>query len=142
MKQLSMENIVLNKKVLDKKGAIDLVGNILVEANSITKAYVDYMHKRDEMVSVYIGNGVAIPHGTHESTQHILKTDISVAVLDEEVYFNDNPVRVVIGIAALNDEHLDIIQNIAIVCSDMDNMEKIYNATTQKEICDIFLGGM
>lgn len=142
MKQLSMGNIVLNEKVSDKKGAIDLVGNILLEANSITNAYVDYMHKRDEMVSVYIGNGVAIPHGTEESTQHILKTDISVAVLDEEVYFNDNPVRVVIGIAALNDEHLDIIQNIAIVCSDMDNMEKIYQAKTQQEICDIFLGGM
>ncbi|MGL5020552.1 MAG: PTS sugar transporter subunit IIA [Mycoplasmatales bacterium] len=38
-------------------------GNILLKAGSIKSEYIESMHKRDELVSVYIGNKIAIPHG-------------------------------------------------------------------------------
>ncbi|MGL5020551.1 MAG: PTS sugar transporter subunit IIA [Mycoplasmatales bacterium] len=66
------------------------------------------------------------------------KTDICIAILSEYFFFDGNPVQVVIGISALDDEHLDIIQKISITCSSIDNVEKLLNVKTREEVIDIF----
>jgi mannitol/fructose-specific phosphotransferase system IIA component len=90
-------------------------------------------------VSVYIGNHVAIPHGIHGSENEIIKSGLSLIQLPEGVSFGENKIAyVVIGIAGKGNEHMNYLQKIALICSEIDNVEKIRNATTKQEILKLF----
>ena len=90
-----------------------------------------------------MGNFIAIPHGTDEGKKHIKKTGISVVQIPMGVDFS-NPdddteqlVTVVFGIAGLNNEHLNILSQIAIFCSDVSNVAKLADAQSSQEIIDL-----
>lgn len=79
MRGLSKELILLNQDVATKEAAIRVAGQLLVNAGAVEPEYVDSMIERDADVSVYMGNFVAIPHGTPAGMQYINKTAISIA---------------------------------------------------------------
>ncbi|GKS81618.1 PTS mannitol transporter subunit IIA [Ligilactobacillus pabuli] len=134
--------ILLNQSVPNKTAAIRLAGKLLVDAGCVEPEYVDAMIARDQDVSTYMGNFIAIPHGTDEGKKHIKKTGISVVQIPMGVDFSedaatDNTVTVVFGIAGLNNEHLDILSQIALYCSNIDNVAKLADAQSPKEIIDL-----
>lgn len=53
------------------------------------------------------------------------------------VEFDGNIAYIVIGIAGKNGTHLNMLSNIALICADEENIEKMRNADTKKEIMDI-----
>lgn len=134
-----VQNIKLNVSCESKEEAIQMAGNILVTRGYVDQAYLPSMMEREEMASTYMGNFVAIPHGTDESKKSVLTSGLSLLQIPEGVSFGpDKPVKLVIGIAGKNGEHMDILQQIAIVCSDQDNVDRIVNAETPEEIIAIF----
>lgn len=138
---LAKENIILNKAVGSKEEAIRLTGNILVDKGYVDADYIEKMLEREELTSTYMGNFVAIPHGTEDSKQFVKKSGISFIQVPQGVDFGEgNIVKLLIGIAGKNNEHLDILSNIAIVCSEEENIEKLVNAKTEEEIIAIFEG--
>ncbi|ATO50368.1 PTS sugar transporter subunit IIA [Brevibacillus laterosporus] len=140
-----MTNIVIarNQKANNKQEAIELAGKLLVQAGHVEADYINKMQEREEMLTTYLGNGVAIPHGTNEAKTLIKSTGISIVQLPEGVDFGDgNKARLLIGIAGVGDEHLDILSDLAIVVSEEENVEKLVHATTDEEIMDIIKGGM
>lgn len=140
---LSPNKIVLNAAFATKTEAIEMAGKLLVEGNHVNPEYVQSMLEREEIVTTYLGNGVAIPHGTNESKQQILSTGISIVQVPGGVDFGDgNIAYLLIGIAGVNDEHLEILSNIAIVCSEEENVTKIVQATSAEQIIEIFERGM
>ena len=64
---LSREAIVLGGQATDRDAAITEAGQLLVAAGAVDEAYVDAMHERETSVSTFMGNGLAIPHGTNEA---------------------------------------------------------------------------
>ena len=101
--------------------------------------YVDAMIERDNDVSTYMGNFIAIPHGTDEAKRYIKKTGISVVQVPMGVNFSsndqeDNLVTVVFGIAGKNDEHLQLLSQIALFCSDVTNVARLADATKADDI--------
>lgn len=68
------------------------------------------------MVSTYLGEGIAVPHGTIEAKDAVLKTGVVVCQYPEGVKFNedeeDSIAKLVIGIAAKNNEHLQVVSAI------------------------------
>ena len=70
-KIFNADNIVLNKRLRNKEDAIDVAGKVLVEQGYVDPKYVECMHKREEVISTYIGNNVAIPHGIDGSEKYI-----------------------------------------------------------------------
>ncbi|OQP00136.1 PTS mannitol transporter subunit IIA, partial [Geobacillus sp. 44B] len=51
------------------------------------------------------------------------------------VDFGDgNIAKLLIGIAGKNNEHLEILSKIAIVCSEQENVEAMIKAATEEEI--------
>jgi mannitol PTS system EIIA component len=138
---LAPENIRLNATVGTKEEAIRLTGSVLVEKGYVDASYIEKMLEREGLTSTYMGNYVAIPHGTDDSKEFVKESGISVIQVPQGVDFGaGNIVKLLIGIAGKNNEHLDILSNIAIVCSEEENIEKLVNAKSAEEILSIFEG--
>ncbi|ASS92301.1 PTS sugar transporter subunit IIA [Aeribacillus pallidus] len=138
MPVLKKENIILRASVADKTEAIRLAGNILVDQGYVEPSYVDKMFEREALTSTYMGNFVAIPHGTEEARSLVKHAGISVVQIPDGVDFGDgNIAKILIGIAGKNNEHLDILSKIAIVCSEEENIQKIIEAASEEEIIDL-----
>jgi mannitol PTS system EIIA component len=136
---LAKENILLNASVGSKEEAIRLTGSILVDKGYVDADYIEKMLEREELTSTYMGNFVAIPHGTEDSKSFVKESGISFIQVPQGVDFgNGNIVKLLIGIAGKDNEHLDILSSIAIVCSEEENIEKLVAAKTAEEILAIF----
>jgi PTS system mannitol-specific IIA component len=136
---LTKENILLNASIGSKEEAIRLTGSILVDKGYVDADYIEKMLEREELTSTYMGNFVAIPHGTEDSKAFVKESGISFIQVPQGVDFgNGNIVKLLIGIAGKDNEHLDILSSIAIVCSEEENIEKLVSAKTADEILAIF----
>lgn len=143
MTVLSREKIQLNVRVNDKYEAIRLVGHMLADAGHVPAEYVEYMVKREDDLSTYMGAGLAIPHGTNEAKKLVRSTGLAVAVVPEGVDFGDGKIaRLIVGIAAVGDDHMDLLTNIAMLVSDESNLERIFNTQSEEEILSLFLEGV
>jgi len=136
-----MENIRLNEKFESKYDAIKMAGELLLAGGYVNEHYIEEMVKREDLSTTYIGNDIAIPHGTEAAKNDVLNSGISVIQVPEGVDFNGDKARVVFGIAGKNNTHLEILANIAVFCSDMENVEKLVKAETKEEIMNL-LGGI
>lgn len=140
---LTKEKIMLQAKPRDKQEAIRLAGELLVKAGHVTEEYVAKMQEREELATTYIGSGVAIPHGTNESKQEIKSTGISVVQVPDGVDFGEgNTAYLLFGIAAVGDEHLEVLSEIAIICSEEENVKQAAQAKTADEILALFEKGL
>lgn len=136
---LEKTNILLNQKVENKTEAIKLTGKVLVDKGYVKEDYIEEMLKREEITSTYMGNFIAIPHGTENAKASVLASGLSVVQVPGGVDFGGgNIVKIMIGIAGKNNEHLDILSKIAIVCSEEENVEKLVQAKSEDEILQIF----
>jgi mannitol PTS system EIIA component len=136
---LSGETILLNARVSDKKSAIQLAGRLLVENGFVEDAYIDKMLEREMVTSTYIGNHVAIPHGTEEAKKMVKAAGISIVQIPGGVDFGDGQVaKLVIGIAGKDDEHLQVLSKIALVCSDPENVKRIVHSQSKEELLSFF----
>lgn len=143
MNILSIKKVKLNAKPKDKFDAIRMAGQLLVDAGHASAAYIDKMLEREQTLSTYMGNGLAIPHGTQDSKFLIVSTGLSIVQIPDGVDFGDGEkATLVIGIAAAGNDHLDILTNVAMVCSEDENVEMIMKASTPEEMVKIFESGM
>lgn len=136
--ELETSMVLIDQSFQNKEEAIRASGELLVEAGCVEPAYVEAMLERNKLVSVYMGNFIAIPHGTDEAKKFVKKSGISVIQVPAGVSFGNDDTEdvamVLFGIAGIGDEHLDILQKIAIYCSDIENVVKLADATSAAEI--------
>jgi PTS system mannitol-specific IIA component len=92
------------------------------------------MFEREKSVSTYMGNYLAIPHGTNEAKDTISRSAISVVRYDDPIDWNGNEVRFAVGIAGVENGHLEILGKIAIVFSDSDEVQKLLAAGSADEL--------
>ncbi|QXN83845.1 PTS sugar transporter subunit IIA [Salmonella enterica subsp. diarizonae] len=132
------DNIILNAQAKDKLDAIRITGNILKENGYVTDEYIKRMIVREEIVSTYLGNGLAIPHGTDGSDCEIIKTGISLVQFPDGVDFGDgNTAYITIGIAGKEAEHMDLLNKIALICIEEDNVQTLRNATSIEQVLQV-----
>ncbi|MCB0213281.1 MAG: PTS sugar transporter subunit IIA [Anaerolineae bacterium] len=137
MSIISPETIQLNAKASSKEEAIRMAGELLVKAGHVTPEYVEGMLAREETMSTYIGNGVAIPHGQFENKAAIKSTGISaVQFLDGIEWEEDEVAYLVIGIAATANEHVTVLTNLAEVIEEPEDAEELIRATDPMEIVE------
>lgn len=134
----TVDNIILNAVFDDKIAAVKAAGQILVDNGYVEAAYIEDMLEREKAVSTYIGNAVAIPHGIITSKERIKRSGISFIQVPQGVAFGEETAHLVIGIAGKDNEHLEILGQIANVCLEMENVDKLVHAKTKEEILDLF----
>lgn len=142
MAVLSRDKIKINVKVSDKYEAIRVVGQMLVDAGHVPADYIEYMIKREDDLSTYMGAGLAIPHGTNEAKPLIKSTGLAVCVIPSGVLFGEGQAKLVVGIAAVGDDHMDLLTNIAMLVTDGDVMERLLTTQSEDEMLDIFRKGV
>ncbi|MCU6482321.1 PTS mannitol transporter subunit IICBA [Arthrobacter sp. A2-55] len=135
---LARESVVLNGTAGTRDAAIDEAGALLLARGAVNAAYVAAMHEREESVSTYMGNFLAIPHGTNEAKGNISSSAVSIIRYPEGIDWNGKPVKFVVGVAGVNNEHLAILSSIARVFTDKDQVARLEAASSVDEVLDIF----
>ena len=115
---LDREYVKLGLESVDREGAIAAAGALLVERGLATDAYVKAMHEREATVSTFLGNGVALPHGTYDAKSEVLGTGIVVMQYPDGVEWSNGTAHLVIGLAAHGEEHVAVLSHLADVLQD------------------------
>jgi mannitol PTS system EIIA component len=134
---LELDRIKLDGAARTRDDAIREVGAMLVDSGSVTQAYADAMFDREATVSTYMGNFLAIPHGTNEAKDGIIHSALAIVRYASPIDWDGNPVRFAIGIAGKGDDHLGILSGIAIAFSDEATVEKLLAASTPAEVAEL-----
>lgn len=135
---MPLSSIVIAGSARDAGSAIDEAGGLLVAAGAVDEGYVAAMHQREATVSTFMGNGLAIPHGTGEAKASITRSGMSLIRYPSPIDWNGNEVRFVVGIAGVGNEHLDLLQKVAMIFSDPAQVQRLEAAGTAEEIRAIF----
>ncbi len=127
--------------VLDASGsrdeAIQQAGELLVAGGAVEASYVEAMHAREQSVSTYMGNLLAIPHGTNEAKSAIRRTAISFVRCPDGVDWKGKEVKFVIGIAGAGNDHLKLLGKIAEVFLDKEQVARLESATSADEVLEV-----
>ncbi|MBJ7220455.1 MULTISPECIES: fused PTS fructose transporter subunit IIA/HPr protein [unclassified Brenneria] len=141
MFQLSQQDIHLGATASSKQEAIQLVASALTDAGCVSAAYVDGMLQREQQTSTYLGSGIAIPHGTTDTRDLVLKTGIQVFQFPQGIAWGeDQTAYVVLGIAARSDEHLALLRQLTHVLSDDRVAARLASTDSAEEFRSLLMG--
>ena len=124
-KILVEEGIKTGLKSVSKVEAIKAAGKLLNELGYVDEEYIPAMVKRDEIASVYMGLGIAIPHGTTDAKNKVKKSGYTYIYYPDGVDFDGEKAQLVIGIAGVGDEHLAILGKITEALDDEKLLETL-----------------
>ncbi len=137
---LETKNIFINQESGKKEDIIRRIGDIFSSQGYTNESYTQAMLDKEKVFNTYIGNEIAIPHGIEAAKKDIKKTGLVLMTFPEGVDWGaSEKVRVVIGIAAVGDEHLDVLQKIAMTFSDKAGLEHLLTLN-EEEISRLFEG--
>lgn len=143
MTMLSVDKVKIHAKVADKYEAIRLVGQMLVDGGHVPEEYIEKMIERENLLSTDLGGGLAMPHGTNDAKALINSTGMAILTIPEGIDFGgEEPARLIIGLAAVGNDHMEILTNVAMLVSDEGELEQILNETSPEKLVEIFNGGM
>ena len=123
---LTKETVQLRAQAADKVSAIKQSGELLVKAGYVPPSYLDGMLAREQVLSTYLGSGIAIPHGELDDLKSIYYTGVSVLQLPEGVEWEPGErAYLVIGLAATSDEHVGVLSNLLQVLQDPETIKQM-----------------
>ena len=102
----------------DRLEAVGRAGELLARLGAVRGDYAAAMVEREQAFSSYLGEGVAIPHGTDESRELVERTALVYLRFPDGVEWDGHDVTVCIGIAARGDEHMAVLGGLARVLGD------------------------
>jgi PTS system mannitol-specific IIC component len=130
---LSKDNIFLGLKSVSRDEAIQKAGELLIAEGYVSEAYLEAMFEREEIVSTYIGNGIAIPHGVGKARGLIKSSGLVILQYPDGIDYNGNTCYLVIGISGKDNDHIKILANIAEQFSDEEQARKLWK-TSDKDL--------
>ncbi|EOV0153866.1 fused PTS fructose transporter subunit IIA/HPr protein [Vibrio vulnificus] len=141
MLKLTSSDITLQQSADNKLDAIKNIAAALTAKGLVEQGYVEGMLNREAQNSTFLGNGIAIPHGTTDTRDLVQNTGVAVHHFPHGVEWGDgNKVYLAIGIAAKSDEHLGILKQLTKVLSADGVEARLQQATTEQEIIDLLNG--
>ncbi len=137
MLALEPRHIHMNQHAVDKTHALQCLVDILVKDGLVTPDYITGLINREQQSATYLGQGIAIPHGTPQSRECILETGIRLAHFPEGIIWDgENRVYLAVVIAAKSDEHLQVLQILTRALMH-DVSEQVKNANQPEQIIEI-----
>ncbi len=131
---LAEASIHLDASAASRDDAIRQAGQALLDVGAIDPAYIDAMIDRENTVSTFMGEGVAIPHGTLAGKELVKKDALSLIRFPNGVDWDGNDVRLAFGIAAKGGGHIALLSQLATVLLDPEKAEALRGATTVAEV--------
>jgi mannitol/fructose-specific phosphotransferase system IIA component len=134
---LPPDGIRLGLTASDRFDAVRQSGQVLVEIGAVEAPYVDAMLERERLISTSLGEGFAIPHGTDESKRYIRGTMLSFLQFPDGVAWDDDDVIVCVGIAAVGDEHVGVLANLARILTVPESAARLRAAERPEDVLAI-----
>jgi PTS system mannitol-specific IIA component len=132
---LSEKTVRVNASFPTKEAAIRACGELLLSAGNIDPRYIDAMIERDELSTTYVGNGVAVPHGTEASKPLVKRTGLAVVQVPGGVDFGKGRIaRLLIAVAAAGNEHIELLTDIAQMCVNDEVLARLLSAKTPADL--------
>jgi mannitol/fructose-specific phosphotransferase system IIA component len=138
---LAADAVRLGLTATDKLDALRQCGAVLVEIGAASEEYAAAILEREESVSTYMGEGVAIPHGTDASREFISRAALAVLQFPDGVDWNGKQVQLCIAIASRSDEHIGLLQALAMVLSDKDKAARLRETDDVAEVLTLLTAG-
>lgn len=122
------DSIRLEGTATTKEEAIREAGQMLVDQGCVGPGYIDSMLQREEDFSTYLGNGVAIAHGTVSGRRRIRKTGVSLVRYPKGIPFGDDTATLVFAAAGVGDDHMDLVQQISVAALSEEAVKTLKEA--------------
>ena len=129
-------NIRIGLPAEPKEEAIRRAGELLVAGGYARPEYVDAMLRREELATTCLGMGLAIPHGTSDAKERVLRSGIVVLQYPDGVDFDGEKAHLIVGIAGVGDEHLEILARLSASFEDEELLQRLMTATDPQVIYD------
>ncbi len=131
---LAEGSIRLHERASDRFDAVRRCGSALLDVGAVRDDYVDAMLERERSVSTYVGEGVAIPHGTLAGKESVLADALVVLRFPDGVDWNGDDVRVCVGIAATGGGHIALLSQLAEILLDPAKAERLRRAEDADQV--------
>ncbi|MEN3261831.1 PTS mannitol transporter subunit IICBA [Sodalis endosymbiont of Spalangia cameroni] len=141
--RLTADNVFLGQHADHKEQAIRFAGEQLVKGGYVQPEYVQAMLDREKLTSTYLGESIAVPHGTIEAKDRVLRTGVVFCQYPDGVRFGDEEddiARLVIGIAARNNEHIQVITSLTNALDDDAVIARLSQTTDVREVLELLAG--
>lgn len=141
MFNLPVQDIHLAATADSKEDAIAQVATALTKAGYVKDGYVQGMLNREHQAPTFLGNGIAIPHGTTDTRDQVLKTGVAVFQFPQGINWGDDQTAyIVIGIAAQSNEHLTLLKQLTHVISDENIAQAMAKADSAESLRSLLMG--
>lgn len=124
----------------DRDEAIRKCGAALVEIGAVTPAYIEAMLERERTISTYVGEGVAIPHGTLGSKESVMRDALAYLRFPDGVDWGGQPVQVCVAIAVSGDGHVALLAELADILLDPQRAQALRDAGEPDEVLRLLTG--
>jgi mannitol/fructose-specific phosphotransferase system IIA component len=131
---LSVQGIRLGLTAADKWDAIRQCGLLLNDLGAVDPAYPATMVEREQSMSTYIGEGVAIPHGTDAARTLVRRTTLGVLQFPDGVDWGGDTVTVCVAIAAKGDEHVAVLSALAQILVEPNQAARLRSSVSVAEV--------
>ncbi|MGH3454067.1 MAG: PTS sugar transporter subunit IIA [Actinomycetes bacterium] len=138
---LRAQGVRLGQQAVDKWDAVRQSGALLLELGAAEAGYAEAMLEREHSVSTFIGEGVAIPHGTDASRGLVRRTTLGVLQYPAGVDWDGNEVKVCVAIASSGEEHVAVLSALAQILMEPDEAERLRSAIDVDDVLEL-LGGI
>jgi phosphocarrier protein FPr len=141
MLELTVEQISMRQTAVDKSAALQLLADLLVADGLVADGYLTGLQNREKQGSTFLGQGIAIPHGTPETRDQVFATGVRLMQFPEGVDWGDGHiVYLAIGIAAKSDEHLRLLQLLTRALGETDLGEALRAADSPEALLKLLQG--
>jgi mannitol PTS system EIIA component len=125
----------VTEKNLTDNQILEFCTEILVQNNVVTDKYYDYVIERSKVASLYMGNGLIIPHSTEEGRKEIINEGgIAIVWFKNPVKYENEDIHFSVTIAVNNDSHIDILSSIAEKFIDYDEILELIKTNDENKI--------
>ena len=134
---LQLAGIRLGATASSREEAVRLCGELLHTLGAVEKEYVDAMWERENIISSFMGEGVALPHGTDASRKYVNFAQLVLVRFADQVDWDGEQVRLCIGIAAKGDEHGELLGDLAEKLLDEKSYKQLMESNSTTELLEL-----
>jgi mannitol/fructose-specific phosphotransferase system IIA component len=134
---LTREAVRVGLNAVSRTEAIQHAGELLIEVGAVESEYVTAMHEREEILSSYVGEDFALPHGTDASRKYIKRPAMAFLQYPDGIDWAGERVRACVAIAARSDEHTSVMARLAQILLEPDKAELLRSSSDPQDIIDL-----
>ena len=140
---LPSDHVLLDCEFGSKRDVIQAIGDVMVRSGEVGPGYARAMFEKEDQYSTWITDGVALPHGTNQAKQEVLRNSIVFVQIPKGVDWGDGKtVYLAIGLAGTGDEqHLQLLAELAGVLQRPENIERLRSSASSQEVIAMLTAG-